>query len=468
MNTLTRRFLTPPILLLALVLGLLVSACNVSTRTLEDFTAADGRIEVEFWHAMGGNHAASLNRIIDAFNASQDRYRVRGIYQGNYDSLNQKLIASTYAGRPPAISQMYGAWTRRFLRAGVLQPIDNFIQADADFRENHLPDLIPAFFGDNQFPLLLADGDYTFDPARGTPTLATLPFNKSLYMLFVNETLLREKGLTAPRTWTELRAAARAMSNPDMPRHGFAARPNIEAFTPFLFSAGSNMMNKDETSFLFAGEDGRAAMRFLVGLVRGADGAGYVEPAFLNSAFGAGRVAMYVGSTASFPFNDAAVGTRFIWRAYPIPPPSEDISPLVLSQGTNVGILRRGFSRRSEIPGEVQQGAWQFARFLASPAQNATWARETGYMPIRRATNDVPEFAEYLLANPNVANAVALLDRIASEPTPTYWDTVRQILNTEVDGVLSAGKPYDRALEDALARARRIQATADGRAKTAR
>jgi multiple sugar transport system substrate-binding protein len=257
------------------------------------------------------------------------------------------------------------------------------------------------------------------------------------------------------------------MSNPDMPRYGFAARPNIEAFTPFLFSTGRNMMNEDETEFLFAGEDGAATMRFLVGLVRGTDGTGYVEPAFLNSAFGAGRVAMYVGSTASFPFNDAAVGTRFIWRAYPIPPPSEDISPLVLSQGTNVGIFRRGFSRRSEIPDEVQQGAWQFARFLASAEQNATWARETGYMPIRRATKDVPEFAEYLLANPNVANAVALLDRIASEPTPTYWDTVRQILNTEVDGVLSAGKPYERALEDALNRARRIQATADGRARKA-
>jgi len=306
---------------------------------------------------------------------------------------------------------------------------------------------------------------YTFDPEAGEPTLATIPFNKSIYMLFVNETLLREKGLTAPATWTELRAAALAMSNPDMPRYGFAIRPNIEAFTPFLFSAGLNMMDDSEAEFQFANRPGRDAMRFIVDLVLGDSRAGYVEPAFLNSAFGSGRVAMYVGSTAAFPFNDDAVGTRFIWRAYAIPPPEAGMEPLVLSQGTNIGIFRRGFSAGSDIPEEVQQGAWEFARFISQAQQNATWARETGYMPIRRATLEVPEMAEYLTTNPNFRNAVALLDRIASEPTPTYWDTIRQILNTEVDNVLSAGKNPQRALEDALARAKRIQATADGKSR---
>ena len=448
--------------LMAIALGMLGASCNLTARTAEDFTAADGRIEIEFWHAMAGNHANSLNRIIDDFNASQDRYRVRGVYQGLYDSLNQKLIASTYAGRPPAISQMYGAWTRRFLRAGVLQPVDYFIRRDADFRENDLPDLITSYFSDNEFLLRLDGDEYVFDPIGGEPTLATIPFNKSIYMLFVNETLLREKGLEAPRTWTELRAAALAMSNPDMPRYGFAIRPNIEAFTPFLFASGLNVMDDEEAQFLFADGAGREAMRFIVDLVLGDSGAGYVEPAFLNSAFGSGRVAMYVGSTAAFPFNDDAVGTRFIWRAYAIPPPSAEVEPLVLSQGTNIGIFRKGFSAGSELPPEVQQGAWEFARYLSQPEQNATWARDTGYMPIRRATLEVPAMAEYLAGNPNFRNAVALLDKIAAEPTPTYWDTIRQILNTEVDNVLSAGKEPSRALDDALARARMIQATANG------
>jgi len=449
--------------IVVLSVGIVVGSRNLMVRTVEDFRSADGRLEIEFWHAMAGGHAASLNRIIDDFNASQDTYRVRGVYQGHYDSLNQKLIASTYAGRPPAMSQMYGAWTRRFLRAGVLQPLDHFVQLDEDFRDNDLPDLIPSFFSDNQFLLAREDGEYVLDPFNGEPTLATIPFNKSIYMLFVNETLLREKGLSSPKTWTELRAAALAMSNPDIPRYGFAIRPNIEAFTPFLFSAGLNVMDDSETTFLFADRTGRDGMRFIVDLVLGEQRAGYVEPAFLNSAFGSGRVAMYIGSTAAFPFNDDAVGTRFIWRAYPIPPPSPDVESLVLSQGTNIGIFRRGFSARSDMPEEVQQGAWEFTKFLSQPEQNARWARETGYMPIRRATLEVPEMAQYLEQNPNFRNAVNLLDRIASEPTPTYWDTIRMILNTEVDNVLSAGKDPHRALEDAKARALRIQATADAR-----
>jgi multiple sugar transport system substrate-binding protein len=459
LNRPTLLLLSAPILL---VLALL-TACNLTTRTAEDFRSADGRIEIEFWHAMAGDHAGALNRMIDEFNAAQDQYRVRGVYQGHYDSLNQKLIASTYAGRPPAISQMYGAWTRRFLRAGVLQPVDHFIQQDQQFRENDLPDLIESYFSDNQFLLRLDENGYHIDAESGVATLATIPFNKSIYMLFVNETLLREKGLSAPRSWAELRATAIALTDTSIPRSGFGTRPNIEAFTPLYFSTGRNMMDDTHTTFTFDQPEGRSAIEFLHQLTVGEEKAGYVDPAFLNSSFGSGRIAMYIGSSAAFPFNDAAVGTRFIWRAYGIPGPTEDVEPLVLCQGTNIGIFRRGFSVGSDLPQEVQQGAWEFAKFVSRPDQNAAWARQTGYMPIRRATIAEPEMAEYLAANPNFANAVALLDRLASEPTPTYWDTIRQILNTEVDNVLSAGKPPLRALDDALARSRRIQATADGR-----
>jgi multiple sugar transport system substrate-binding protein len=47
--------------------------------------------------------------------------------------------------------------------------------------------------------------------------------------------------------------------------------------------------------------------------------------------------------------------------------------------------------------------AWQFLKWLISPEVQAFWAMQSGYLPIRHAVLDVPEFQQYLKENPNFA-----------------------------------------------------------------
>src|SRR5690606_24422088 len=137
--------------------------------------------------------------------------------------------------------------------------------------------------------------------------------------LYVNFDLMREHGHTEPpRTWEEWQklcvelTAVGELGNVE--RYGFATRDNIEAFTVKLFADGSNYMD-DQGNLLLNSSSAVDALQFLVDLTSGESKTGYVETDYLNSVFGAGRIAMFIGSTAGTNYVDNSVGSKFVWRA---------------------------------------------------------------------------------------------------------------------------------------------------------
>jgi len=447
-----------------------LSSCGNTKKSLADYKGADGRIEVEFWHAMAGGQARVLNKIIDDYNNSQEKYRVKGIYQGAYNSLSQKLIASLYAGRQPVVAQMYESWVTRFLRYHCLQPVQHFIADDPEFTDADVADLYEGFRRNNTYNAVFDEkiGGYRLAHAgeKASPILATLPFNKSVYVLYVNDSAMREAGHeTPPRTWSELMQYAKdlTLKSPDgkIERYGYAARPMIESFTVWLMSADGNYMDAADTEFTFDGPEGMAAMEFTRELVLGKDSVGYVESDYLSNVFGAGKIAMYLGSTASFPYNDSSVGNKFIWRAYPIPMKDGAKVGGVLSQGTNVGLFRRGFPNGTEIPEEVQRGGWEFLKYLSSKEATAEWAIGTGYMPVRKSALETPLMKAHMDGNVNFANALGQLDRATYEAKPIWWDTFRNdVMSPEVDAVMFGRRGVDAAMAAAKEKALRVRKTA--------
>ena len=91
--------------------------------------AAGGKTKVVFWHAMGGRNLEALDKLINAFNASQDRIEVEGQYQGNYDDAITKLRA-TPKGSGPDIMQLYDIGTRWAIDSGTTLKMQDFINRD--------------------------------------------------------------------------------------------------------------------------------------------------------------------------------------------------------------------------------------------------------------------------------------------------------------------------------------------------
>ena len=435
---------------------LIIAAFFITPVRAED---GSGRIRLEFWHGMSAAQGRCVNEITELFNKSQDKYQVQAIYQGQYNTLSQKLIASCYAGRQPALSQMYPSWAYRFYRYGYLLPIDEFLKNDAEFREKELPDFFPTMLQENTLK----------HPAKEKPELVALPFNKSIYMLCVNQTRMEAAGWKEPpKTWAEMRKLAEALTqydpDPTKTKFGFASRPLIEDLTVEAFAANKQLMDEDTGTVNVDSPDVIAAMEFVYDLVskhddeeskkKGLRQIGFVEPSYLNGAFGAEKVSMYVCSTASFSFNDSAVGNKFIWRAYRMPSRDENTPGKTLMQGTNVGIF-------SGLTDEQKQGAWEFLKFLTSRDMTAKWSRETGYMPVRKSARETALLKERIERDPSFANAIAILEEASFEPRFGWWESARNLLNREVEAVLLGRKKADDAMKFAANEIREMQKNAD-------
>jgi multiple sugar transport system substrate-binding protein len=389
------------------------------------------KIQISFWHAMGPSHAVVINNVVREFEALHPNIKVNAVYQGGYDQLHTKLIAAIAAKKNPTMSQLYESWTTLLIERNMIEPVENYFSGPDGLSREEFEDIVAVFREDNSW----------------NGKMMTLPFNKSAYALFANEDMLRAAGIShPPRTWTELRDDARLLTHvaPGGGKvYGFATRPLIESFSTMLFLNDGRFVDERTRAILFNSREGAEALQLLVDMVR-TDHSAYVEAAYLTDAFGAQRVAMFISSTAGFPYVDKSAQGKFKWIAAPMPHP-EGKTGRVLFQGTNVGIF-------SQSSSEEKRAAWLFLKMMTNTKNATKWSIVTGYLPIRYSVLKTPEMTNYLEKNPNYRVVVAQLDDGIFEPRAPYWESMRSVITDEVEAALMGRKSVKQALSDATDR----------------
>ena len=129
-----------------------------------------------FWHVMSGPLGKQLEEMVADFNKLHPEGKVKAANMGSYDALAQKLMGAVASNSPPVIAQMYESWTDQFFEAGILYPLQEFIEADSNF---NLADFFPVFIDDN-----------TYDSV-----LVSLPFNKSVPVFYYNDDIFQAHGI---------------------------------------------------------------------------------------------------------------------------------------------------------------------------------------------------------------------------------------------------------------------------------
>ena len=132
--------------------------------------AQSGKTQVVFWHAMTAALGAEVNRLVDAYNASQAQYEVQAVFKGSYAETLTAAIAAYRAGQAPNLVQVFEVGTGTMLAAGgAVKPAWQLIaETGADIK----PDAyIPAVRGYYS----LADG-----------RMASVPFNSSTAVMWLN------------------------------------------------------------------------------------------------------------------------------------------------------------------------------------------------------------------------------------------------------------------------------------------
>ncbi len=413
MNSMVRTFTGAVLVLSVLGCGGGASGPDVAKKT-----------RVDFWHAMGGPLGDGLEEMIAEFERANPDVDINPVSMGGYSSLSQKLMGAIQVDAPPHMAQMYESWTTQFYELGKLVVLDSFIKGPDGMSDEELADFYPAFIEDNSWD----------------DRIVTLPFNKSVPVFFYNIEMLRDAGYEEfPRTWPEFRAMVKQLTDRENGIWGTVGGVNQWMFSCMLRQKGGDFLDEEWGKAVFNSPPGIEAAQFMYQLLNvdssALFGVGY-DP---QNDFLAGKIATIWGTSVSwvymqdkmtFPVGIAAV-------------PTWDI-PNVLSFGTNIGIFRTGTD-------EQVDACWRFIRWFTSPEAQAEWAIRTSYVPARRSSMDVPEYARMIAETPGLADELAQLEYMSFEPKSEEWFNGRRILGEGLERIMRGEASARQALDEAAA-----------------
>ena len=350
------------LLVCLLALGLMTGCSNKKTNetpsTTEIVTDITSPVEITFWHAMSGAQEQSLKKLTDNFMAENKNITVNLQNQSSYQDLQQKLTATTASPKNlPTLTQAYPDWMLNPISDGLVLQLDNFINHKEIGFDNY-DDILPSFR----------------ESSKINNVIYSIPFNKSTEILWYNKTLFNELGLKVPTTMDEFTNVAKEIkSKKNIVGGGFDSLSNY--YVTYLKNEGVIFDSKfDPTSQASV----KAVNYYLDGIKQG-----YFRMAgtdkFLSGPFGAEDIGMFVGSNASESFITQGVNGKFDIGVAPYP------AKYKMQQGTDLFIF-------SNATAEQQTAAFEYLKFLTTTDNQITWAKETGYIPVRTSALESDEY----------------------------------------------------------------------------
>lgn len=371
---------------------------------------------------MGGKLGTTLDSLVEEFNSQHAEIRIVATSVGNYGALAQKLMASVMAGKPPVIAQSYESWTDQFREAGAIVPLNSFVNSDAGYTEVEINDYFTPIWNNNIW------GD----------TIWSMPFNKSLGVVFYNYDYFDSLGTGFPSTWENMLGACSVYSSPENELYAFAMPSNTWFFETALFQRGGALLEETNGEVFF---DDSLAVSLLEELKKLTDeericylGSGYQS----QDEFVTGRTIISWGSVVSYSYM-MKKNPSFRIGVSTLPPPTggKDVSVIA---GTNIII----FSKSSP---EQQVAAWEFIKWFNSPEVQAVWAINTGYIPTRRSSLRIEEMVNYLSEIPGSDEVYRKIDWAVSEPKIGAWFSGRIYLSQAIEYTLRGVMPADQSLK---------------------
>ncbi len=378
---------------------------------------------VTFWNSMGGAQGRALSEIVSEFNAQHPNIEVKSIYVGNYGVLSQKLLAGAVSGQLPTMSQSYSNWTAKLIKSNTVVPMQDFIDnPNVGLSKSQLDNIWPSLVKANVW----------------NGKIYTLPFNKSVYVLYVNTDALMLSGIDIPKTIPELVKDAKILTVKDKSgkviQYGLGLRTTIDTFEVLLRQEGGHILTPDYKKGNLNSNVALNTLKMLVDLVK--SGTTFAQGGYLDGPFGNGQIAMYIDTSAGLSYTARSVGGKFAWTIAPVPMGKVQAPPFA---GTDVAI----FNTASK---EQQMAAWEFMKFLLKPDIQTFWAIKTGYLPVVKSALDTQAWKDYSSSNPMANVLVSQIPHGSFDPGIAEWYTIR----TKVGDAVSDAMFFKKTPKEAL------------------
>ncbi len=397
----------------------------------------DQRVVVRFWNAMGGPLGDIMQEMIDEFNAAHPGWYIKSESMGYYDALFPKIFASIIARNQPTMAQAYEAWISRLIEAEQGSAVADMTDMEGGREMMESGDI---------YPILIANSTYN-------GRLMSLPFNKSVPVIYYNKDLFRKAGLDPdrpPATWSEFIQASKKLTvdldgDGKIDQWGHMFSDQATYFECLVAQNGGELLAPGKDRVLFNSPEGVEALQYLVDLVHKHKAADFYLGGFQHQVdFMGGKVGMIFGSCVSRTFMKEQI--KFDWGIAPLPRGKKKI---VLMYGTSIIIF-------SAAPQEKQRVAWEFVRWFTDRDQTARWSMETNYMPIRRSALTTEKMIQHFKDDPDSLVSLKELDYSFFDPRIPNWLECRRIMADGVKEALLGKNSPKEALDRSAARCNRL------------
>ena len=412
--------------------GLLAAAVSVPA-------FAQQKVEVQFWHAMGGVLGERVEEIVKRFNASQDKYTVVATNKGNYDEVINATIAAYRARKAPQIVQIYERGFMSMLLSGAIEPVQDLLTS-----RNKKVD-----FADFIKPVA------SYYQYKGK--LMSMPFNSSTPILFYNKEQFEKAGFAAPAdTWAELEKQLYAIKQKGAAECGsslagdyfWSLMENYSTVNDQPWGTKSNGYDGLDTEFVYnksrvVGQVTRLQKWVNDGIIQIA-GQG-LSP---EQLFTSGKCATFFASTAAH--GSIERDPKIKWSATYLPHEAD-----LTARNSSIGGATLWVMKGHKA--EEYDAVASFLEFVASPDLQLWWHKVTGYVPITNKAYQLAKAEGYYEKNPTREIAVLQLNR--GTPTPNsqgfhfgnYTQTTFA-LREEMESVFANKKTPQQGLDDAVRR----------------
>ena len=195
-----------------------------------------GKVPLTLWHQeQPPNRVKQFQKVIDAFNKSQDNFQVTQQVQ-NYEDVYQKITSAIQAGEPPDIHFSIPDLTVAIKETGAVQPVEDIVEEI-----------------DSSHPFLPA----AVQPYESEGHTWAVPVFGMIQMLWYRKDMFEAAGLdpeSPPRNWDELRQYSEQLTQGDKYGIGITSSKHLytdQEFYTFMITNGGKDLFSDDGSVAF-------------------------------------------------------------------------------------------------------------------------------------------------------------------------------------------------------------------------
>ncbi len=398
-------------------------------------------VTISFWHSFVASTVPAFNDLVQRFEREHPGIRINAQYVPTGDALVHKLVTAVQSQTAPDISWIHSDFLDKLVEAGAIYRVDEF---------QHGPDSLPAAELADILPPLLQS-------ATWRDTLYALPMEATSLALLYNRDLFRKAGLDPdrpPADWNELRDYARTLTLdrngdgktdqyglyvPVFPASGDLSIWMVLQWTPFLWQAGGEEIDRSQTHVLFNSPAGVKALTLWKHLYDDMDFRTFTIAHDLG--FASGILAMILDGPWNLPRYRSLKGMD--WAVAPLP--AGPAGRATYLDGEHMAIFRQ-----SRHPRE----AWTFVRWMVQPDVQAAFSMSSGYLPVRRSTLSMKRYIDFLASDPALSAFVRQIDYgRARSPIDRHRTEINRYLAEAIEKATLGGIDPTIALDEAAARA---------------